>query len=66
MSMSTLDTTGSAVRAIRESLGLSLAELAERSGRSTSYLGQVERGERTATDEWLWSVKVALASAMRG
>lgn len=54
-------TAGSAIRILREELGLTLRELAERSGTSFAYLGQVERGEKVATDRWLRPVVRALA-----
>lgn len=41
--------TGSRVRALRESMELSLRELAERSGVSATTLSQVERGESSPT-----------------
>ncbi len=40
---------GSRVRALREGMGLSLRELAERSGVSAATLSQVERGESSPT-----------------
>jgi transcriptional regulator with XRE-family HTH domain len=40
---------GSRVRALRESLGFSLRDLAERSGVSAPMLSQVERGETSPT-----------------
>jgi XRE family transcriptional regulator, regulator of sulfur utilization len=40
---------GTRVRALRESLGLSLRDLAERSGVSAPMLSQVERGETSPT-----------------
>ena len=40
---------GSRVRALRESMGLSLRELALRSGVSAPMLSQVERGEASPT-----------------
>jgi transcriptional regulator with XRE-family HTH domain len=40
---------GSRVRALRESMGLSLRDLAERSGVSAPMLSQVERGETSPT-----------------
>ena len=40
---------GSRVRALREGMGLSLRDLAERSGVSAQMLSQVERGETSPT-----------------
>ncbi len=42
-------TVGARVRALRESMGLSLRDLAERSGVSAPMLSQVERGETSPT-----------------
>ncbi len=41
--------TGTRVRALREAMGLSLRDLAERSGVSAPMLSQVERGETSPT-----------------
>jgi XRE family transcriptional regulator, regulator of sulfur utilization len=43
------DTLGARVRALREAMGLSLRDLAERSGVSAPMLSQVERGETSPT-----------------
>ena len=40
---------GARVRALREAMGLSLRDLAERSGVSAPMLSQVERGETSPT-----------------
>src|SRR5205085_10771966 len=42
-------TLGPRIRALREAMGLSLRELAERSGASAPMLSQVERGETSPT-----------------
>ena len=42
-------TLGPRVRALREAMGLSLRDLAERSGVSAPMLSQVERGETSPT-----------------
>ena len=42
-------TVGPRVRALREAMGLSLRDLAERSGVSAPMLSQVERGETSPT-----------------
>src|ERR1044072_9809557 len=42
-------TVGARVRALREAMGLSLRDLAERSGVSAPMLSQVERGETSPT-----------------
>ncbi|MDQ2940171.1 MAG: helix-turn-helix domain-containing protein, partial [Actinomycetota bacterium] len=41
--------TGPRVRALREAMGLSLRDLAQRSGVSAPMLSQVERGETSPT-----------------
>ena len=38
---------------MRWAQGLTLRQLAERSGASHSYLSQVERGDNVASPEWL-------------
>src|ERR1700747_1743913 len=42
-------TVGPRIRALREAMGLSLRDLAERSGVSAPMLSQVERGETSPT-----------------
>ncbi|HEX8857178.1 MAG TPA: XRE family transcriptional regulator [Thermoleophilaceae bacterium] len=51
MSTATIEASavGSRVRALREGMGLSLRDLAERSGVSAQMLSQVERGETSPT-----------------
>ena len=44
-----VEAVGSRVRALREAMGLSLRDLAERSGVSAPMLSQVERGETSPT-----------------
>ena len=51
---------GHAVRVMRRAQGLTLRQLAERSGTSHSYLSQVERGDKVASPEWLRAVLDAL------
>lgn len=55
---------GIAIRTTRESLGLTLRELAHMSDTSYAYLSQVETGRRVPSDRWLRDVSEALASAM--
>lgn len=55
---------GEAVRIFRTRLGMTLRELAAEAGTSFSYLGQVERGERTPTERWLRDVEAALAKKL--
>ena len=49
MTVTAQQTVGSRVRALREAEGLSLRDLAERSGVSAPMLSQVERGETSPT-----------------
>jgi transcriptional regulator with XRE-family HTH domain len=49
MATATAPPVGSRVRALREGMGLSLRDLAERSGVSAPMLSQVERGETSPT-----------------
>lgn len=45
-----LDTAGSAIRTMREAMGLTLSELGQLAGISPSYLSQLERGNRPLRD----------------
>ena len=49
MPAAAIDSLGPRVRALRESMSLSLRELAERTGVSAPMLSQVERGETSPT-----------------
>ncbi len=49
MQTATVDVLGPRIRALRESMALSLRDLAERSGVSAAMLSQVERGETSPT-----------------
>jgi len=44
---------GSAIRATREALGLTLEQLAAEAGCDAGYLSRVERGERTPSKYFL-------------
>lgn len=59
-------TTGSAIRIMREAQGLTLRELAAKSGTNHAYLSQVERGDKTASPRWMRAVLDALADNLRG
>ena len=52
---------GTAIHAMRTAQDLTLRQLGALSGTSYSYMSLVERGLRTPTDWWLWSVVTALA-----
>ncbi|HVL81442.1 MAG TPA: XRE family transcriptional regulator [Actinomycetota bacterium] len=49
MAVRTAESVGSRVRALRESMGLSLRDLSQRAGVSAPMLSQVERGETSPT-----------------
>ncbi|WP_165452259.1 helix-turn-helix domain-containing protein [Paenibacillus thalictri] len=51
---------GEKIRALRQSRGLSQEKLAFKSGLNTSYLGQVERGEKSPTIVTLDKIATAL------
>lgn len=51
---------GDKIRALRQSRGLSQEKLAFKSGLNTSYLGQVERGEKSPTIVTLDKIAIAL------
>ena len=55
---------GTAILKARNALNMSLAELADRSGKSAGYISRVERGERVPTKRWLSEVTGALFRAM--
>lgn len=63
--MQSTGTAGSALRALRESQGLSLRRLAELSGTSASYLGEIERDEKVPTSRVQASIISALAENLR-
>ena len=44
---------GPFLRHVRTTLGLNLRDAAKAAGISFTYLGQVERGERTPSDAWI-------------
>lgn len=60
------DLQGPALRVMREAQGLTLRQLAEKSGTNYAYLSQVERGEKVPTSRWLRSILDALADNLRG
>lgn len=51
---------GARVRQYRNQSGLSQEELAEKAGLHSTYIGQLERGEKNATLETVGKVAVAL------
>lgn len=54
-------TAGSAIKTMRQAMGLSLAHLATLSGTSAGYLSKVERGHCEPSSYWLCAVTKALA-----
>ena len=54
-------TAGSAIRTIRQAMGLSARDLAGLSGTSAGYLSEVERGGCVPSSYWLAAVTKALA-----
>lgn len=57
---------GQRLRAYRKNRGLTLNELAAESGVSTSYLSQIERGEKeTVSADVLFAIATALGTTMR-
>lgn len=60
------DSTGPALRVMREAQGLTLRQLAEKSGTNYAYLSQVERGEKVPSSRWMRAVLDALADNLRG
>ncbi len=54
------ETLGSAIRERRKTLGLTLAQLAERTGISLGYLSQIELGKNSASIETLYRMSLGL------
>ena len=48
------------LREIRKGLGISLGEMAEKTGVSKSMIGQIERGESSPTISTLWKIATGL------
>lgn len=46
---------------MREAQGLTLRQLAAKSGTNPAYISQVERGKREPSQRWLHAVTTALA-----
>ena len=59
----TTGTAGSVLRVAREASGLSRRDLAASAGVCASYLAQVERGERVASQAWEYDVIEALVTS---
>lgn len=54
---------GPAIRTMREALGLTLEQLAERAGCDAGYLSRVERGERNPSRYFLAHLAEVLSRA---
>ncbi len=65
MSASALrEALGSAIRERRKALGLTLAQMAERTGVSLGYLSQIELGKNSASIETLYRISLGLGIKM--
>lgn len=56
-----MEEAGSALRAMREALGLTLEQLATKAGCDAGYLSRVERGERNPSRYFLAHLAYVLA-----
>lgn len=56
---------GNRIRKIRTKKGLSQEKLAELSNLNTSYIGQVERGEKNPSVETIYSITTALGVSIQ-
>lgn len=66
MSMSITPTTpGEALRALRNSAGMTLEEVAASAGVSATHLSRVENGVRKATPAWIGAVTEAIAAKLK-
>jgi CheY-like chemotaxis protein len=58
------ESLGSAIRERRKSLGLTLAQMAQRTGVSLGYLSQIELGKNSASIETLYRISLGLGIKM--
>jgi CheY-like chemotaxis protein len=58
------ESLGSAIRERRKSLGLTLAQMAQRTGVSLGYLSQIELGKNSASIETLYRISLGLGMRM--
>ena len=66
MSMSITPTTpGEALRALRNSAGLTLEQVAREAGVSATHLSRVETGAKKATPVWIGAVTEAIAHHLK-
>src|SRR5205807_5277839 len=54
------ESLGNAIRERRKALGLTLAQMAERTGVSLGYLSQIELGKNSASIETLYRISLGL------
>jgi len=64
--MDSIQTIGESIRFLRQQNGLSQEQLALISGINTSYIGQIERGEKNPTIKTLEKVAAALKTTVVG
>lgn len=62
--MDILLTIGKRIRSLRKAAGMTQEELAEKADLHSTYIGQVERGEKNITVETLYKVTSALNISM--
>lgn len=66
MSMSITPTTpGEALRALRNSAGLTLEQVAKEAGVSATHLSRVETGAKSASPAWIGAVTEAIALRLK-
>ena len=58
------ESLGNAIRERRKSLGLTLSEMAKRTGVSLGYLSQIELGKNSASIETLYRIGLGLGMKM--
>jgi transcriptional regulator with XRE-family HTH domain len=58
------ESLGTAIRERRKNLGLTLAQMAQRTGVSLGYLSQIELGKNSASIETLYRISLGLGIRM--
>jgi transcriptional regulator with XRE-family HTH domain len=58
------ESLGSVIRERRKALGLTLAQMAQRTGVSLGYLSQIELGKNSASIETLYRISLGLGMKM--
>lgn len=59
-------TPGEALKALRNSAGLTLEQVAQEAGVSATHLSRVETGARNASPAWIGAVAEAIAHHLQG